>query len=89
MYALQPANFYFTGSGLGGSSDIVKGAFVRYLNLIFKTPSPFYPGGGPATQGLPFLDVYVSSNSEDLSQNTNETCKQTPGDLVVGPGLRG
>eukprot|EP00731_Ephydatia_muelleri_P037806 Em0567g4a len=73
VYSLQPANFYFTSSGPGGSSNIVKGAFVRYLNLIFKTPSPFYPNGGPASQVLPSLDVYVNSNSEVLSQETNET----------------
>ena len=77
VYSLAAANFMFLGTGQGGSSDVLKDAFERYLKLIFETPTPFYPSGagGVAVKELSSMEVNVLSADETLGLNTNETCE--------------
>ena len=78
IYSLNPETFTFVGTGLGGNSNTLKGAFERYTNLIFQTPAPFFPSGGSSGAGqqeLASLVVNVISDDETLGLNTNETCK--------------
>ena len=79
VYSLDPSKFAFTANGAGGSSDILKEAFQRYMDLIFKSPTPFYPSVASATPSkeLSGLAVTVSSNDETLGLDTDETCKIT------------
>ena len=68
--------FDFLGAGAGANSDILRAAFSRYQDLIFNTPTPFYPSGGSAaaTGKLKNLTVTVSSSNESLGLKTNESC---------------
>ena len=82
VYSLKAETFTFIGTGKGAtegdSSKILKGAFDRYITLIFHTPAPFIPSGGRvgASQlSLASLEVHVMSDDSTLGQNTNETCK--------------
>lgn len=75
VYSIDPASFQFLGMGSGGASALLKGAFDRYIQLIFHSPPPFYPsGGGGAPAGVvDSVTVNVASSSEDLGPNTDES----------------
>lgn len=77
IYSFDPTSFQFLGAGAGGSSATLKGAFERYIQLIFHTPVPFYPSGagGAATGVLKSVEVTVKSSDETLGPSTNESCK--------------
>lgn len=77
IYSLQASSFQFLSSGAGGASDILKGAFERYISLIFETPVPFYPSGngGSSAGALQNVTVAVKSSNETLGPDTDESCK--------------
>ena len=78
VYSLEPVNFDITSTGPGGDADLLKGALVEYLKLIFETPAPFFPSGGESggTSGsLPSLVVDVKSEDQTLGLQTDESCK--------------
>ena len=73
VYAID-SSFSFLGAS---NSDILKGAFTRYQQLIFDTPTPFYPSGGSAavTGILLTLVVTLTSDDETLGLKTDESCQ--------------
>ena len=91
VYSLNPETFTFVGTGPGAttpgdSSNSLKDAFERYTNLIFQTPAPFFPSGGSsgaAQQELTSLEVNVMSDNVTLGLDTNETCMELPGYIIV------
>ena len=86
IYSFEPTSFQFLGSGAGGSSATLKGAFERYIQLIFDTPVPFYPSGagGAATGVLNNVEVTVKSSSETPGPDTDESC-ESPAPLFCWP----
>ena len=86
IYSFDPASFQFLGSGAGGSSATLKGAFDRYIQLIFHTPVPFYPSGagGAAAGVLKSVEVTVKSSNETLpGPDTDESCKSRAHSLLA------
>ena len=76
VFTIQQSSFHFVGEGAGGSSDILKEAFQRYIQLIFETPVPFYPTPSAGPVGLlSVATVEVKSSNETLGPDTNEACK--------------
>ena len=74
---MDPASFKMTAAGANAASDTLKQAIARYSNLIFKSPTPFYPGAAniTAAKDLSELTITVSSTDEKLGLDTDESCK--------------
>ena len=62
-------NFNFIGIGEGGGSELLKDAFSRYQKYTF--PQEVKNSAGVINSAV----VNVSSSSEDIGLNTNETCE--------------
>ena len=77
VLSIDSTTFKFTTQGGGLGSDTLKQAIERYTDIIFKTPTPFYPSAAnvTATSALSGLTVTVSSSDETLGLNTDESCE--------------
>ncbi len=60
-------------------SAILNNGFQRYMGILFKSPTPFVPGGAPekATEEMRMLTVKVTNPANDtLDEDTDESCKR-------------
>ncbi len=74
VQVLLPERFYFTTAT---SSEILRQAFQRYMNIIFHTPVPFYPSEAPSDvqEIMQTLEVSVNDDHANLNVDTDESCK--------------